>query len=207
METGRAVGYLVLKDGKKHYFDIVIPVDEEPTAGSTKFLTSDAIKAALDSKVELRKANAYVLVTDNQIVLKAGDQEDSLDANAIASLKCLYDADTVPTQNSVYMVTSGGVHAAFVSAMYPQVCAYRGTAIDLDAQRSSHTFSWFKLLVQNQSVNNVAYSSVLTSDSGKSIVYEDSMPSYIPEQADVIISVRYKSNKYYISLEGTFSPV
>ena len=80
--------------------------DDEPTAGSGKAVTSDAIKTALDGKQD-------VLTFDNTPTLNSNNPVKSGGIySAIQAMQGALQFDDTPTQNSTNPVTSGGIYNA-----------------------------------------------------------------------------------------------
>lgn len=80
--------------------------DDEPTAGSGKAVTSDAIKTALDGKQDILTFDNTPTLNSNNPVKSGGIY------SAIQAMQGALQFDEEPTENSTNPVTSGGIYNA-----------------------------------------------------------------------------------------------
>ena len=172
--------------------------------GSVEVTSSGIVKVSGSSAAEVEVGNAKVNVYEQSIEIKIGDTDILINASDLASFRLLFEPDTYPTADSPYMVTSGGIWSCISNTSAPHNHFYHGTALDLDDRKTTFKSNYFRLFIENGSLDPTPYSSIFESVSGKSIVYADGMSS-IPAQGSAIIFVYFRGSKYYIYEEAVFS--
>lgn len=94
----------------------ILPYDETPTEGSTKGVTSDGIKKAIDTEIKKAIDTETTRATEAEQTLAAkNDTQDMM-------LAAIYPLDTVPTNGSTKGITSNGVYD-YIVANSPSVFA------------------------------------------------------------------------------------